>query len=557
MAALQLHSAFEAAAWLHDRQARALRTDHRRVTPGDAFLAWPGRRHDARSHWRAALSAGAVACLSQTEGAHVFLPDHTGADADADGRLATLPSLRERAGLVADAFHGTPSARMDVVAVTGTNGKTSCSWWVARALRLLGRRCGVVGTLGVGEPPALQATGLTTPDAVALHATFADLLGAGVDACAVEASSIGLAEHRMAGARLAVAAFTNLTLDHLDYHGTMDAYWAAKRALFDWPGLRSAVVNVDDARGAALAAELGARPGGPALWTVSAAPTMAGPAVANGAPGARLRAQHVHTSTQGIAFDLVEGDQVVPVRTALLGDYNVHNLLVVAGCLRALGQPLQAIAPVLGTLTPVPGRMERVRAGEGFGAAPAGPEVLVDYAHTPDALAQALGALRGLAQARGGALWVVFGCGGDRDASKRPLMGTVAARAAHHVVVTSDNPRSEPPGRIVGEVLAGARAEVGSTASGPRVWGIEDRREAIARALREAAEADVVLIAGKGHEDTQEIGDERLPFSDVEEARRGLRLRGVGHPSDPIDPIDPIDPARRTDAVHAAVGARA
>ncbi len=556
MAALHLRTPSEAAAWLHARQARALRTDHRRVGPGDAFLAWPGRRHDARSHWRAALRAGAVACLAQAEGAQALDLDH----AEADGRVATLPGLRERAGLVADAFHGTPSARMDVVAVTGTNGKTSCTWWVAQALHLLGRRCGVIGTLGVGEPPVLRSTGLTTPDAVALHATFSQLLEAGVEACAIEASSIGLAEQRLAGARFAVAAFTNLTLDHLDYHGTMDAYWAAKRALFDWPGLRSAVVNVDDARGAALAAELGARRDGPALWTVSAAPAMAGLAVADGVPGARLRAQHVHTSPQGLAFDLVEGDQVVPVRTALLGDYNVHNLLVVAGCLRALGQPLQALAPVLGTLTPVPGRMERVRLDGGAGAAPAGPEVLVDYAHTPDALAQALGALRGLAQARGGALWVVFGCGGDRDASKRPLMGAVAARAAQHVVVTSDNPRSEPPGRIVREVLAGALAEVGRTASSPRVRGIEDRRDAIARALREAAEADVVLIAGKGHEDTQEIGGERLPFSDVEEARRGLRLRCAGDPADPSDmagPSDPSDLARRTDAVHAAVGARA
>lgn len=518
MAALHLHTAAEAAAWLHARQARALCTDHRRVTPGDAFLAWPGRRHDARSHWRAALRAGAVACLSQAEGAQAFDVDHV----DAAGRLATLPGLREQAGVVADAFHGAPSARMDIVAVTGTNGKTSSAWWVAQALRVLGRRCGVIGTLGVGEPPALQSTGLTTPDAVALHATFADLLDAGVDACAIEASSIGLAEHRLAGSCLAVAAFTNLTLDHLDYHGTMEAYWAAKRALFDWPGLRSAVVNIDDARGAALAAELGATLGGPALWTVSAASQQ--PAAKGVAP-ARLRALGVHTSPQGLAFDLVEGEHAVPVRTALLGDYNVQNLLVVAGCLRALGQPLQALAPVLGALRPVPGRMQRVWRDDACATPPSGPEVLVDYAHTPDALAQALAALSGLARARGGALWCVFGCGGDRDATKRPLMGAVAARAAQRVIVTSDNPRSEPPARILEEVMAGAKAEAGP--SSDHVLGIEDRRQAIFRAVCEAAEADVVLIAGKGHEAVQEIAGQCHPFSDVEEARRALNARSA------------------------------
>jgi UDP-N-acetylmuramoyl-L-alanyl-D-glutamate--2,6-diaminopimelate ligase len=525
MAALQLHTPADAAAWLHARQVRALRTDHRRVGPGDAFLAWPGRRHDARRHWRAALGAGAVACLAQADGAQDLDLD-LDLDLDRDeaaGRVATLSGLREQAGLVADAFHGAPSARMDIVAVTGTNGKTSCTWWVAQALHHLGRRCGVVGTLGVGEPPALQSTGLTTPDAVALHATFADLLGAGVDACAIEASSIGLAEHRLAGTRLAVAAFTNLTLDHLDYHGTMEAYWAAKRALFDWPGLRSAVVNVDDVRGAALAAELGARPGGPALWTVSAA---AQELAAEGVAQARLRALGVHTTPQGLSFDLVEGEHAVPVRTALLGDYNVQNLLVVAGCLRALGLPLQALAPVLGALQPVPGRMQRVRLDDAGGAAASGPEVLVDYAHTPDALAQALSALSGLARARGGALWCVFGCGGDRDATKRPLMGAVAARAAQRVIVTSDNPRSEPPERIVREVLAGAQAEVGT--SGQRVLGLEDRRQAIARAVCEAAEADVVLIAGKGHEAAQEIAGQCHPFSDVDEVRQALRARARG-----------------------------
>lgn len=495
-----LPSAPAAAAWLAPRLRGALRTDHRQVRPGDAFLAWRGARHDARAHVPAALRAGAAACLVEAEGA----PGLPGLD---DPRVAALPGLERAAGEIADACLGAPSARLDVIAVTGTNGKTSTAWWVAQALAALGRRCGVVGTLGVGEPPALAATGLTTPDAVTLQAAFAGFAQAGIGACAIEASSIGLDRHRLAGTRVAVAAFTNLTRDHLDYHGTMEAYWAAKRRLFDWPGLRAAVVNVDDAHGAALAGELAAagRPG-LALWTVSRR---------GAAPWARLQARALRQAGAGLAFDLVEDGQAHPVATGLLGDYNVDNLLVVAGCLRALGLPLAAVAHALGPLSPVPGRMQAVRL-EALGTLP---EVVVDYAHTPDALEQALAALAPRAAARGGALWCVFGCGGDRDASKRPLMGAVAARGAQRVVVTSDNPRSEPPGEILRQVLAG-------TAGAPaRVQAVEDRRAAIALALREAAPTDLVLIAGKGHEDTQEIGGAKRPFSDTEEALRGLRLR--------------------------------
>jgi UDP-N-acetylmuramyl-tripeptide synthetase len=496
----QLHSAPAAAAWLAPQLRGALRTDHRQVRPGDAFLAWRGARHDARAHVPAALQAGAAACLVEAE-------DALGLPGLADPRVAALPGLERVAGEIADACLGTPSARLDVVAVTGTNGKTSTTWWVAQALAALGRRCGVVGTLGVGEPPALAATGLTTPDAVALQAAFAGFAQAGLGACAIEASSIGLDRHRLAGTRVAVAAFTNLTRDHLDYHGTMEAYWAAKRRLFDWPDLRAAVVNVDDARGAALAGELRAegRPG-LALWTVSRR--------GGGAP-ARLQAHALRQACAGLAFELAEDGQAHPVATGLLGDYNVDNLLVVAGCLRALGVPLAEVARALGPLSPVPGRMQTVRL-EGAGALP---EVVVDYAHTPDALEQALAALAPRAAARGGALWCVFGCGGDRDATKRPLMGAVAARGAQRVVVTSDNPRSEPPGEILRQVLAG-------TAGGPApVQAVEDRRAAIALALRAAAPADVVLIAGKGHEQTQEVAGLRHPFSDPEEALRGLRLR--------------------------------
>jgi UDP-N-acetylmuramoyl-L-alanyl-D-glutamate--2,6-diaminopimelate ligase len=416
--------------------------------------------------------------------------------------VAALPGLKAAAGAIAHAFFGCPSERLDVVATTGTNGKTSTAWWTAQALSALGRRCGVVGTLGIGEPPSAAAggeagtvrfTGLTTPDPVTLHAAFRDFADAGFKACALEASSIGVDEQRLNAAAIDVALFTNFTRDHLDYHGTMEGYWAAKRRLFHWPGLKAAALNVDDPQIAALAAELA--DSGLDLWTVS----VEGPA--------RLQALDLRYEHGGLAFEVQEAGQTVPVRSRLIGDYNASNLLVVLAGLRALGVPLAEAAAVVPRLTPVPGRMQRV--GEGA------PEVVVDYAHTPDALDKVLRALRPLATARGGRLWCVFGCGGDRDASKRPLMGAIAEAGADRVVVTSDNPRSEAPQLILAQIVAGL-AHPGAA----RV--VEDRRAAIAQTVRNAAPADVVLIAGKGHEDYQEIAGVKHPFSDVEEARRVL-----------------------------------
>jgi UDP-N-acetylmuramoyl-L-alanyl-D-glutamate--2,6-diaminopimelate ligase len=474
-----------AAAWLRARGVRALASDSRAVRAGDAFFAWPGAKHDARRHLRAALDAGAAACLVEADGAEAF------DDAADDDRVAAMAGLKAAAGWVADAFHGRPSAKLQLVAVTGTNGKTSTATWVAQALGALGQRCGVVGTLGIGEPGALQATGLTTPDALALHGAMASFVDRGFRACAMEASSIGLVEHRLAGAQIAVAGFTNFTRDHLDYHGSMAAYWAAKRTLFAWPGLRAAVVNIDDEHGARLAAEL-AREGGPEAWSVS----LAGPA--------RLRGQALRYEGGGLVFDVEEGTAATTVRSRLVGDYNASNLLVALGCLRALGVPLADAAAALGTVTPVPGRMQRVAAH--------GIDVIVDYAHTPDALEKVLAALRPLARGRGGRLLCVFGCGGDRDPTKRPLMGGIAARLADTVIVTSDNPRSEEPQAIVAQVLAGA----------PGATAIVDRREAIATAVRGARSGDVLLVAGKGHEDYQEVRGVRHPFSDLAEAQAAL-----------------------------------
>jgi MurE/MurF fusion protein len=488
----RLPTAETAATWLAQRCTGALRSDSRLVQAGDAFLAWPGAQRDARHFVGQALAAGAGAALVETEGAQNF-------DFDAS-RVASLRGLKALAGDVAAAWHRQPSARVPVLAVTGTNGKTSCAWWLAQALSTCGRRCGVVGTLGIGEPAMVESTGLTTPDAVQLQAAFADFRSRGFAACAIEASSIGLVEHRLAGTHVDTALLTNLTQDHLDYHGDMATYWQAKRRLFSWPGLRAAVINVDDAHGKQLAAEL--QGGVLELWTVSSR----GPAT--------LQASQVAHTQAGLAFTVSEGAQHVRVKTALIGDFNVDNMLVVLGGLRSQGLGLIDAAAALSALTPVPGRLQRVPVSGDQ------PEVVVDYAHTPDALEKVLTALRPLVRVRGGALYCVFGCGGNRDPGKRPQMGALAARGADHVVITSDNPRQEPPLAIIEQILAGVPAHLR-----PRVTTQVDRRQAIEVALRSAVPSDVVLIAGKGHEDYQEIGGQRLPFSDVATVTEALKVR--------------------------------
>ena len=514
-----LHTSADATAWLATRVppgGRAtLRIDSRQVGPGDAFIAWPGHASDGRQFVPAALAAGAAACLVEAEGAGAFDLD------PADARIARLPGLKAATGDIAAAWFGQPGRRLQVIAVTGTNGKSSTAWWTAQALTALGRRCGLVGTLGMGEPPLaapdgekpvvalavepatdadpLVYTGLTTPDPVTLQAGLRRMADAGFAACAVEASSIGLVEQRLAGTPLVVAQFTNFSRDHLDFHADMADYWLAKRALFDWPGLRAAVINVDDEQGAALADELAGR--ALEFWTTAVI-----------AP-ARLRAVDLGYVQGGLAFNLVEGDQMQPVRSQLIGDYNAHNLLAMLGALRALGVPLAQAAAVVPRLSPVPGRMQRVAGAGGQ------PVVVVDFAHTPDALDKALGALRPLAAARGGVLWCVFGCGGNRDASKRPLMGAIAQRLADQVVLTSDNPRHELPLDILWQIRTGM-------ADSPALQLIEDRREAIEQAVGKAAPQDVLLIAGKGHETTQNMAGVLRPFSDVAVAEQALAMRG-------------------------------
>jgi UDP-N-acetylmuramyl-tripeptide synthetase len=482
----------QAVAWLRARVTGQLRTDSRLVQPGDGFIAWPGGMTDGRKHIASALERGAVACLVEREGVEAF---------GLQGPVASYQGLKAATAEIAAQWCGYPSQQLQVLAVTGTNGKTSTAWWLAHALARYqhGARtgCAMVGTLGIGVPPQVETTGMTTPDPVCLQYAFASYVQQGIAACAIEASSIGIEEHRLDGTDVHTAVLTNFTQDHLDYHGSMEAYWQAKAKLFAWQGLQAAVINVDDAHGAALAQDLLAQ-GQLDVWTVAV-----------DAP-ARLQALHVRHGVRGLCFEVQEGAQRFTMETGLIGQYNVSNMLGVLATLRTLGISLADAVALCADLEPVPGRMQQI-------AQPAQPLVVVDYAHTPDALEQALIGLQPVAQARGGQLHCVFGCGGNRDATKRPLMGQAAQRQADVLWVTSDNPRGEVPEAIVTQIVAGMQPD------GVHVQ--VDRTQAITQAIAQAHANDVVLLAGKGHEDYQEIMGVKHPFLDMDKAQVALRQR--------------------------------
>jgi UDP-N-acetylmuramyl-tripeptide synthetase len=491
----EFHTPEEAGRWLRERVTGTLQSDSRKVGRGDGFIAWPGAANDGRQYVHGALAQGATACLVERSGVEAFSFAHPG--------VATYPQLKTAAGPIAAEFFGRPTAQLAVLAVTGTNGKTSTAWWLAQALSNVtvphALPCGVIGTLGTGRPPDVASPGLTTPDPVLLQAQFRRFLDDGLAACAIEASSVGIVERRLDGTQVRVAIFTNFTQDHLDYHGTMQAYWDAKSELFRWPGLQAAVVNVDDVRGTELAQALSA--GGLDLWTCSCQQP------------ARLTATAIGYGAEGLRFTVREGDEQHQLATTVIGQYNVANLLGVIGAMRALGVPLAECVRACGSVLPVPGRMERLNvAGR--------PLVAVDYAHTPDALDKALLALRPLASQRGGRLWCVFGCGGDRDATKRPLMAAVAEKNADQVVVTSDNPRSEKPENIISQILLGL-------SHNECVEVQADRALAIAETVAAAAPQDVILLAGKGHEEYQEIAGVKHPFSDKAHAQAALQGRAA------------------------------
>ncbi len=459
--------------------------DSSNVAPGDLFFCIPGTKADGHEFAPAAAEAGAGAlCVERS--VDVALPSLVVSDA------------RRAMGRVAAAFYGKPASKLLLLGVTGTNGKTTTAFLIDAILRADGRVTGLVGTIETRIAGTARPGVRTTPESLDLHALFAEMVDAGVDSVAMEVTSHALALHRVEGLRFAAAAFTNLTQDHLDFHGGMEDYFEAKRKLFVAERLERGAVNADEVYGRKLldVAEV--------------------PCVGFGtAPEADVRAVDVELGPAGSTFRVVTPKGEITVSSSLAGSFNVSNCLAAAAtCLQA-GVGLDAIEAGLSSGVSVPGRFESVDAGQGF-------SIVVDYAHTPDSLDNVLRAARGLADRSAGRVIALFGCGGDRDRGKRPLMGAVAARLSDVVVVTSDNPRSEDPAAILDEILEGVIAE---RPGGADVVDV-DRREAIAAALRAAEPGDVVVIAGKGHETGQEFRDHTIPFDDRIVAREELRAAG-------------------------------
>jgi UDP-N-acetylmuramoyl-L-alanyl-D-glutamate--2,6-diaminopimelate ligase len=454
--------------------------DARRVTPGALFVCVPGFSADGHDFASAAVEAGAAALIVERP-------------LDLRVPQVLVDDARTAMGLAADAFFGHPTRELEVVGITGTNGKTTTAFLVFSILAAAGRRPGLLGTVENRVGGERRAATRTTAEAIDLQRTFRDMLDAGDKSCAMEATSHGSALKRLVGVRFAALVFTNLSQDHLDLHGTMEAYFHAKRRLFfepDVDGRRPhAALNVGDPHGRRLAEELSALGTEPLTFGL--------------ADDARLRPEGLELNPAGTRFT-TDG---LALETRLRGRFNLENVLAAVAAARLLDIPDEAIAAGVAHVRVVPGRFEAVDEGQPF-------TVLVDYAHTPEALANVLAEARALASGR---LFCVFGCGGDRDRGKRPLMGEVASRLADAVVVTSDNPRSEEPRAIIDEILAGIEGDA----------EVEpDREVAIRWALERAGEGDVVVIAGKGHEQGQEFRDRTIPFDDREVAREALsRLR--------------------------------
>lgn len=479
-------------------EIKGLQLDSRKITPGDLFIALPGfdrhRSSDGRRYLDQAVAAGAVAVFVEAEGWAAL------AKASYPVPVIPVPQLSRRVSGIAATFYARPSERLNVIGITGTNGKTTCSHLLAQLFNRLDVRTAVLGTLGYGvpgSPSGLVDTGLTTPDAIATQAILAELLDAGVSTVAMEISSHGLDQGRIESVRLRGGVFTNLSRDHLDYHGSMSAYRAAKARLFQTPNLEFAVINLDDAAGREILAGLrqGIRCYGYSL----------------GNPQAALWLRTIRHTEEGVEAELTSPWGEGLLRSGLIADFNLSNLLAVIAAACASGLPFEQVISAASTLRPVAGRLEVINSDKG-------PRVVVDYAHTPDALEKVLGALRSASrrESQPGQLWCVFGCGGDRDPGKRAEMGAVAARLADRVVITSDNPRGESPAAIMAAIAQGA---------GTAAVCIEERAEAIRHAITRAAEHDIVLIAGKGHENYQITGQRRLPFSDAAQARLALGSR--------------------------------
>ena len=457
------------------RTVSGMTLDSRSVQRGDLFVALAGLTTDGQSFIDDAIARGAAAILFDAQAP----PPQASVPAIA------VPQLRQCVGFIAARFFGAPSQHLNVIGVTGTNGKTTCTQVLAQVLG----HCAVIGTLGAGFPGALRAGPHTTPDVITVQRLLAEFLAAGAKHVCMEVSSHALDQGRVVGVRFALAMFTNLTRDHLDYHGDMTRYGEAKARLFATPHLSKAVINGDDAFGRELIEQL--------------QPRLA--VLRFGLDAGDIYASAIALKLDGLAFTAHTPHGSAPIAVRLLGRFNVSNILAVIGAAMALGRELADIAQALRAIEPPPGRMQC------FGGERA-PLVVVDYAHTPDALTQVLSAAR---EHTLGELWCVFGCGGNRDRGKRPLMGAVAEQLADRVVVTDDNPRHERSQDIIADIVRGMRRQ-------PHI--IPDRAQAIRHSVQSARHGDVVLIAGKGHEDYQQVGDARLPFSDSAAVQQALGL---------------------------------
>ncbi|MEQ1661658.1 MAG: UDP-N-acetylmuramoyl-L-alanyl-D-glutamate--2,6-diaminopimelate ligase [Thiobacillus sp.] len=463
----------------------ALTPDSRRAQPGQVFAAYPGEVRDGREFISQAVANRADGVLWEA--------DHWQWDPVLEVPNVGVRNLRERIGEIAASVYGEPSQHLKMFGVTGTNGKTSVAHWIAQALNALGEKTATLGTVGNGFPAFGNTSGAltpalnTTPDAIELHQRLAAYRQQGATACAMEVSSHGLAQGRVNGTRFNVAVLTNLSRDHLDYHGDMDNYAATKARLFNWPGLEWAVLNTDDVFGRQLEGE-----------------TRVAQVAGYGFQRGVVVGRELSLGREGIRMAVHSDWGDGHIHSALLGRFNAANLLAALTALLVSGVTLDRACEALGRVTPPSGRMQTLGGN-------AHPLVVVDYAHTPDALEKSLSTLREIIQ--GGRLICVFGCGGNRDTGKRPLMGRVAGREADQVWVTSDNPRNEEPLDIINDIVAGMDSK-------PQIE--PDRARAIFEAIGQAHQGDVVLIAGKGHEDYQEIAGERLSFSDVAMVQKAL-----------------------------------
>ncbi|MEJ2685825.1 MAG: UDP-N-acetylmuramoyl-L-alanyl-D-glutamate--2,6-diaminopimelate ligase [Gammaproteobacteria bacterium] len=472
--------------------------DSRRIRPGELFLACAGTQGHGLQHVEAALAAGAAA-VAWEKAPGVSPP--SGAPLSRAAPMIAVDGLGRHAGAIASRFYGHPSADLQVIGVTGTDGKTSCSHFIAQALDEEDAPCGLIGTLGYGRYGHLQSGLHTTPDAITLQSELARLRDIGAKRVVMEVSSHALDQNRVGAVAMETAVLTNLGRDHLDYHGDLAAYAAAKRLLFRHPGLRHAVLNADDAFGRELLASIDG----------NVQPLLYGFGRSVDGEGVQfVRGSEPETDVGGLRMRIFSSWGAGELSSGLLGRFNAANLLAAAGVLLMAGISFERVLTRLAATRTVAGRMERV----GGGAEQ--PLVVVDYAHTPQALEHVLTALRPHCQ---GALWCVFGAGGDRDRGKRPLMGEAVERLADHAVVTDDNPRHEDATQIVVDILAGMQD--------PDAAYVErDRARAIDLAIERARPGDVVLVAGKGHEAYQQIGDKRLPFNDREQV-----LAALGRPT--------------------------